>query len=152
MRANAPVYFDGSSERLGHRLVRGLLGGVEGPDDVLERRRHPARLRPAPDDDRHGRPGALEAAQAREPGLHAAAGCATARSRSATSCDEIIDAVCEQGECDFVHDIAAPLPMIMIGDMLGVAPEDRDDLLRWSDDMVSVAERQRDRGAARRGR
>jgi cytochrome P450 family 142 subfamily A polypeptide 1 len=26
--------------------------------------------------------------------------------------------------------------MIMIGDMLGVAPEDRQDLLRWSDDMV----------------
>jgi cytochrome P450 family 142 subfamily A polypeptide 1 len=51
--------------------------------------------------------------------------------------DAIIDRVCERGECDFVRDIAAPLPMIMIGDMLGVAPEDRDDLLRWSDDMVS---------------
>jgi cholest-4-en-3-one 26-monooxygenase len=51
--------------------------------------------------------------------------------------DSIIDKVCERGECDFVRDIAAPLPMIMIGDMLGVAPEDRDDLLRWSDDMVS---------------
>jgi cytochrome P450 family 142 subfamily A polypeptide 1 len=53
-------------------------------------------------------------------------------------CDEIIDQVCERGECDFVRDIAAPLPMIMIGDMLGVAPDDRDDLLRWSDDMVSA--------------
>ncbi len=53
-------------------------------------------------------------------------------------CDEIIDTVCERGACDFVRDIAAPLPMIMIGDMLGVAPEDRDDLLRWSDDMVSA--------------
>ena len=27
--------------------------------------------------------------------------------------------------------------MIMIGDALGVAPEDRADLLRWSDEMVS---------------
>jgi cholest-4-en-3-one 26-monooxygenase len=53
-------------------------------------------------------------------------------------CDELIDAVCEQGECDFVRDLAAPLPMIVIGDMIGVAPEDRDDLLRWSDDMVSA--------------
>jgi cytochrome P450 family 142 subfamily A polypeptide 1 len=53
-------------------------------------------------------------------------------------CDDLIDAVCEQGECDFVRDLAAPLPMIVIGDMLGVAPEDRDDLLRWSDDMVSA--------------
>jgi len=51
-------------------------------------------------------------------------------------CDAIIDTVCEKGSCDFVRDIAAPLPIIMIGDMLGVAPDDRDDLLRWSDDML----------------
>jgi cytochrome P450 family 142 subfamily A polypeptide 1 len=52
------------------------------------------------------------------------------------ACDEIIDAVCEKGECDFVNDIAAWLPMIMIGDWLGVAPADRAKLLRWSDDML----------------
>jgi cytochrome P450 family 142 subfamily A polypeptide 1 len=51
-------------------------------------------------------------------------------------CDSIIDKVCEAGSADFVRDIAAPLPMIVIGDMLGVAAEDRDDLLRWSDDML----------------
>jgi cytochrome P450 family 142 subfamily A polypeptide 1 len=51
-------------------------------------------------------------------------------------CDGIIDRVCEQGSADFVRDIAAPLPMTVIGDMLGVAHEDRDDLLRWSDDML----------------
>jgi len=52
------------------------------------------------------------------------------------ACDTIIDAVCQRGECDFVMDIAAWLPMIMIGDALGVAPEDRATLLRWSDDML----------------
>lgn len=51
-------------------------------------------------------------------------------------CDAIIDAVCERGSCDFVRDVAAPLPMVVIGDMLGVAPDDRHDLLRWSDDML----------------
>ncbi len=51
-------------------------------------------------------------------------------------CDAIIDRVCERGSADFVNDIAAPLPMIVIGNMLGVAPEDRDALLRWSDDML----------------
>jgi cytochrome P450 family 142 subfamily A polypeptide 1 len=51
-------------------------------------------------------------------------------------CDAIIDRVCERGSCDFVKEVAAPLPIIMIGDMLGVAPDDRDDLLRWSDDML----------------
>jgi cytochrome P450 family 142 subfamily A polypeptide 1 len=53
-------------------------------------------------------------------------------------CDAIIDRVCEQGSADFVNDIAAPLPMIVIGNMLGVAPEDRDELLRWSDDMLKA--------------
>jgi cholest-4-en-3-one 26-monooxygenase len=52
-------------------------------------------------------------------------------------CDDLIDRVCERGSCDFVHDVAAPLPMIVIGDMLGVAPGDRDDLLRWSDGMLA---------------
>ncbi|MCG7580643.1 MULTISPECIES: cytochrome P450 [Mycolicibacterium] len=51
-------------------------------------------------------------------------------------CDALIDAVCERGECDFVRDIAAPLPMAVIGDMLGVLPEERDKLLQWSDDLV----------------
>jgi cytochrome P450 family 142 subfamily A polypeptide 1 len=46
--------------------------------------------------------------------------------------------VCERGTADFVNDIAAPLPMIVIGNMLGVAPEDRDALLRWSDDMLKA--------------
>ena len=110
---------------------------VEGPEDVLERGRHPARQRADPDDDRHGRSRALEAAQARQPRLHARAACATASRRSATSRRDHRHGV-RAGECDFVRDIAAPLPMIMIGDMLGVAPEDRDDLLRWSDDMVSA--------------
>jgi cytochrome P450 family 142 subfamily A polypeptide 1 len=55
-----------------------------------------------------------------------------------TICDAIIDQVCEAGSADFVRDIAAPLPMIVIGNMLGVAPEARDDLLRWSDDMLKA--------------
>jgi cholest-4-en-3-one 26-monooxygenase len=55
----------------------------------------------------------------------------------ATLCDTLIDAVIERGECDFVRDIAAPLPMAVIGDMLGVLPEDRGMLLKWSDDLVT---------------
>lgn len=51
-------------------------------------------------------------------------------------CDWIIDQVVESGTCDLVSDLAAPLPMIMIGNMLGVAPEDRAMLLRWSDDLL----------------
>ena len=52
-------------------------------------------------------------------------------------CDILIDAVCERGECDFVWDLAAPLPMAVIGDMLGVRPDEREMFLKWSDDLVS---------------
>ena len=52
-------------------------------------------------------------------------------------CDALIDAVCERGECDFVWDLAAPLPMAVIGDMLGVRPDEREMFLKWSDDLVS---------------
>jgi cytochrome P450 family 142 subfamily A polypeptide 1 len=51
-------------------------------------------------------------------------------------CTRIIDRVCERGECDFVWDIAAPLPLLLIADMLGFPPESYDDLLRWSDDLI----------------
>lgn len=51
-------------------------------------------------------------------------------------CDDLIDAVCERGECDFHHDLAAPLPLIVICDLLGVAPGDRAALLAWSDQML----------------
>jgi len=40
------------------------------------------------------------------------------------------------GRFDFVKEVAAPLPMMAIGDMLGVRPEDRELLLRWSDDLI----------------
>lgn len=53
-------------------------------------------------------------------------------------CDEIIDRALEKETVDFVWDIAAPLPLIMIGNDLGVAPEDRDQLLEWSDAMLSA--------------
>jgi cytochrome P450 family 142 subfamily A polypeptide 1 len=51
-------------------------------------------------------------------------------------CTEIIDRVCEQGSCDFVWDIAAPLPLLLIADMLGFEQDAYDDLLRWSDDLI----------------
>jgi cytochrome P450 family 142 subfamily A polypeptide 1 len=51
-------------------------------------------------------------------------------------CDSIIDAVCEEGRCDLVTDIATPLPLVMIADMLGFPEQDWARLLRWSDTML----------------
>ncbi len=51
-------------------------------------------------------------------------------------CTRILDDVCERGECDFVWDVAAPLPLLLIADLLGFDDALHDDLLRWSDDML----------------
>ena len=51
-------------------------------------------------------------------------------------CTHIIDAVAARGSCDFVWEIAAPLPLLLIADMLGFPAESYDDLLRWSDDLI----------------
>ena len=54
--------------------------------------------------------------------------------------NELLDAVSARGECDFVRDVARWIPMVVIGDMLGVAPEDRETLLRWSDELLGGGE------------
>jgi cytochrome P450 family 142 subfamily A polypeptide 1 len=49
---------------------------------------------------------------------------------------ELIDKVAARGECDFVEDIAKPLPLIVIAELLGLPVEDRERLGAWSDAMM----------------
>jgi cytochrome P450 family 142 subfamily A polypeptide 1 len=46
---------------------------------------------------------------------------------------QLIDAVIDRGECDVVADLATPLPMYMIGELMGLPEEDHHTLLHWSD-------------------
>jgi cytochrome P450 family 142 subfamily A polypeptide 1 len=48
----------------------------------------------------------------------------------------LLGAVAAHGACDWVRDVARHLPMVMIGDMLGVPEADHEQLLEWSDDML----------------
>ncbi|TWU30263.1 cytochrome P450 [Bythopirellula polymerisocia] len=50
--------------------------------------------------------------------------------------DGYIDAVEQTGHMDVIHDLAFPLPATVIMEMLGVDPEDRERLKRWSDDFI----------------
>jgi cytochrome P450 family 142 subfamily A polypeptide 1 len=50
---------------------------------------------------------------------------------------ETLDEVAPRGECDFVEDIAVPLPLLLIAEMIGIHREDRDRFHRWSDDMIA---------------
>lgn len=50
--------------------------------------------------------------------------------------DRIIDDVCEKGECDFVEDIAAILPMEVICEMVGIPDSDRRAIYELGNKMV----------------
>jgi cholest-4-en-3-one 26-monooxygenase len=50
--------------------------------------------------------------------------------------DEIIDRICESGSADFVIDVAAELPLIVLAELLGVPPEDRSKMFDWSNRMI----------------
>lgn len=52
--------------------------------------------------------------------------------------DELLDAAQKRGHMDVIRDLAYPLPVIVIAEMLGVPPEHRDDFKRWSDEIVAT--------------
>jgi cytochrome P450 family 142 subfamily A polypeptide 1 len=50
---------------------------------------------------------------------------------------DAIDAVAQRGECEFVEDIAVPLPLLLIAEMMGIRKEDRGRFHHWSDAMIA---------------
>ncbi len=48
----------------------------------------------------------------------------------------LLDAIAHQGECDFVSSVAAPLPIQVLAELLGVPQEDTPRLLEWSNAFV----------------
>jgi cholest-4-en-3-one 26-monooxygenase len=54
--------------------------------------------------------------------------------------DGIIDAVGERGTADFVEEIAAELPLLVIAELLGVPQEDRRMVFDWSNQMIGAAD------------
>ena len=54
--------------------------------------------------------------------------------------DELISAIEKRGEADIINDLALPLPMRVICDMLGVPSADRDDFRRWTTALAATLE------------
>jgi cytochrome P450 family 142 subfamily A polypeptide 1 len=135
MRANAPVYRDEKNDVWGITRYQDILAIEKDPATFSSRRSPRPHGDPLPmmislDDPEHHRRRNL-----------VYRGFTPRRVRDKQEeigriCDAVIDRVCARGECDFVWDIAAPLPLLLIGDMLGFERESYDDLLRWSDDMI----------------
>ena len=53
----------------------------------------------------------------------------------------LVDAIVDRGECDVVADIARPLPMTLIGEMLGAPESDYEKLQSWSDRMIAGSDK-----------
>jgi cytochrome P450 family 142 subfamily A polypeptide 1 len=135
MRANAPVYWDEAGQTWGITLYEDVLATSKNPKLFCNSRG----MRPdAPtmpymiglDDPEHKKRRSLvnkgftpSRIEHREP-------------RIREICVELIEKVRADGRFDFVMDLAAWLPLIVIGDMLGVEEDAYPDLLRWSDDMI----------------
>ena len=60
--------------------------------------------------------------------------------RIAQITEDLLDQVLDRGhgEMDLVRDLAYPLPVIVIAELLGVPPEERDQFKRWSDAITST--------------
>lgn len=56
------------------------------------------------------------------------------RPRAAALAASLLDAVQDVGEMEVIADLAYPLPAIVIAEMLGVPPDDREQFIRWSSD------------------
>jgi cytochrome P450 family 142 subfamily A polypeptide 1 len=136
MRAHEPVYWDEG----------GGVWGIARHDDVLEVSRRPelfcSRLSSRPDappipsminldDPLHRRRRGLvnRGFTPRRVADH--------EQRIRRLCRELVAAARAKGRFDFVREIAAPLPMEMIGDLLGVEPGHRATLQRWSDELIA---------------
>lgn len=55
------------------------------------------------------------------------------RARVQEIVDELLDAAGRDGGMDLIHDLAAPLPVRVIAELMGVPPEDHAQLKIWSD-------------------
>jgi cytochrome P450 family 142 subfamily A polypeptide 1 len=135
MRNNAPVYWDEQS----------LVWGISRYDDVMAVSRDPTTFCNA-----HGmRPDAPALADMinLDDPLHkkrrnlvnkgfTVRRVSEMEPRIRAICAERLDDAKRMGRFDFVHDLAAWVPLSVIGDMLGAERDMYADLLRWSDEMV----------------
>ena len=132
LREHAPVYWDAGNR----------IWGISRYQDVLECERRTARYSSAHgsrpgiddsssminmDDPAHQRQRQLVARQFTPRAVK------QLEDRARSVVTTLIDAVCEAGCCDVVHDLAAPLPAALIGEKLGFPPELWPRVVYWSE-------------------
>ena len=51
-------------------------------------------------------------------------------------CHDMIDNVIEQGHMDLINELAYPLPVTVIAELLGIPAQDQDTFKKWADDLL----------------
>jgi cytochrome P450 len=62
----------------------------------------------------------------------------TLRPRVEVVVENLLDRVAASGEMDIVHDLAQPLPAVVIAELLGIPTSDQMQFRQWSDELVQV--------------
>jgi cholest-4-en-3-one 26-monooxygenase len=57
--------------------------------------------------------------------------------RVRTVVTEALDRVAQRGQCDFLADIAVPIPLVVIAELMGLPTVDRERFWHWSDRMMA---------------
>lgn len=52
----------------------------------------------------------------------------------------LVDSVAQRGQCDFVSELAVPLPLQMIAELIGVPSDDRGKLLSWTNRLLGYTD------------
>ncbi len=52
--------------------------------------------------------------------------------------DDLLDGAQSKGEVDMIHDLAYPLPVMVIAELLGLPSSDRTRFKQWSDDLFAI--------------
>src|SRR5262249_35787776 len=53
---------------------------------------------------------------------------------------EIVDRIAPRGECDFVHEVASQLPLLIICDMMGIPRSDNERIFEWTNTILGVGD------------
>jgi cytochrome P450 len=60
------------------------------------------------------------------------------RPRITSLVHELLDAAAARPDPDWVRDLASPLPILVISELLGVPTQDREQIRRWTNDLVAL--------------
>ena len=140
MRENAPVYWDEEARVWGLARYADLYAAERDPKTFSNAQGIRPENPPLPqmidfDDPEHRRRRRLVSAGFTPKGL------ADREPRIREICVTLIERARARGSFDFVADLAAWLPLIVIADMLGVEEDAHADLLRWSETMICASSR-----------